>query len=253
MLGIATTFFWIFLIAFFATAVYSAKDVAFDFGEPQTTTNANGEMIFSLPVSIANRGFYNIGAFTIVTEVFDNHDVSIVHGSTLVPVIRKNDEVTVVHNMTFDINDLLQRSQNFLFNDSELRIYATVGMRIAEVIPVQASSDFTMPWGAPLYNFTLGDPVYAPHNVTHALVTVPISFENHAFIDVIGNVQIQMHNDAGTLAGEGETNVDAYAGSPFSGFIDFYVETAEVTSTGQFEVYFSTPIFNYGPVVIPYG
>ncbi|NWF86416.1 hypothetical protein HXY32_01145 [Candidatus Bathyarchaeota archaeon] len=253
MIGIATTFFWIFLIAFLVTAVYSTKDVAFNFGEPQMNTNASGEIVFSLPISVANRGFYDIGAFAIMTEVFDNHDASIVRGSTLVPVIKKNDEVTVVHNMTFDMNDLLQRSENFLFNDSELKIYAAVGMRIAEVIPVEASSNFSMPWGAPLYNFTLGDPAYAPYNLTHWRATVPLSFENHAFFDLIGNVQIQMYNDAGTLVGEGQTSVEAYANSSYSGFIELYVSIVEVTSSGWFEVYFSTSIFNYGPLVISYG
>jgi len=34
MIGIATTLFWIFLIVFFISAVYSAKDIDFDFWSP---------------------------------------------------------------------------------------------------------------------------------------------------------------------------------------------------------------------------
>jgi len=57
MIGIATTFFWIFLIAFFVSAVYSVKDVHFDFGEPQMDVTSHNKVVFSLPVSIANSGF----------------------------------------------------------------------------------------------------------------------------------------------------------------------------------------------------
>ena len=154
MIGIATTFFWIFLIAFFVSAVYSVKDVHFDFGGPQVSLTADNEMVFSLPVSITNRGFYNIGSFNISTEISDKEGFTITRGSTFIPVINKNDVATVTHNMTIDFNGLLQRDQNYLLNDTELKIYEAVSMRIADVIPVQASTNFSMPWGAPLYNFS---------------------------------------------------------------------------------------------------
>jgi hypothetical protein len=253
MIGIATMFFWIFLIAFLVTAVYSVKDVAFDFGEPQMTTDASGEMIFSLPVTITNRGFYNIGAFTIVTQVLDNDGLSIVEGSTVVPLINKNDAVAVTHNMTVDASELLQNDPNYLFNDTELRIYAAVGMHIAEVIPVEASTNFSMPWGAPIYNFSLGEPAYASYNSTHLRVTVPMSFENHAFFDLVGDMRIRMFNSTGDRVGRGRTSFEAYANSPYNGFIEFYASIVGATSTGRFEVYFETPMFDYGPLVIPYG
>jgi hypothetical protein len=253
MIGIATTFFWIFLIAFFVSAVYSVKDVHFDFGEPQTSLTADNEMIFSLPVSITNKGFYNIGSFNISTEILDKEGFTITRGSTFVPVINKNDMVTITHNMTIDVNDLLQQDKNYLFNDTELKIYEAVGMRIADAIPVQASTNFSMPWGAPLYNFSLGEPAYATYNLTHFRITVPISFENHAFFDLVCDMRIRMYNSTGALVSKAKTSLEAYANSPYNGFIEFYVPMTEMTPTGRFKVYFSTPIFDYGPLVIPYG
>ena len=253
MMGIATTFFWIFLIAFFVSAVYSVKDVHFDFDEPQVSLTADNEMIFSLPVSITNRGFYNIGSFNISTEISDKEGFTITRGSTFIPVINKNDVATVTHNMTIDVNGLLQRDQNYLFNDTELKIYEAVSMRIADVIPVQASTNLSMPWGAPLYNFSLAEPAYAPYNLTHFRVTVPISFENHAFFDLVGDMRIRMYNSTGARVGRGRTSLEAYANSPYNGFIEFYVSMTGTTPTGRFEVFFSTSIFDYGPLVIPYG
>ena len=56
MIGVAATFFWVFLIVFFISAVYSVKDVHFDFGEPQMGLTSDNKVVFSLPVSIANSG-----------------------------------------------------------------------------------------------------------------------------------------------------------------------------------------------------
>ena len=253
MIGLATTFFWIFLIAFFISAVYSVKDVHFDFGDPQIRLTSDNKLVFSLPVSITNRGFYDIDAFNMTTEVSDKEGFIITRGSTFIPVITKNDSVTVTHNMTADVNDLLGRDQNFLFNDTELRIYEAVGMRIADMIPIQASTNFSVPWGAPLYNFTLGEVEYAAHNLTHFRAVIPISFENHAFFDVVGNIQTRMYNSADEVVGDGQTNIEAYHNSPYNGYVELYVSITGMTESGRFEVYFRTPFFNYGPLVIPYG
>jgi hypothetical protein len=253
MISIATTFFWTFLIAFFVSAVYSVKDVHFDFGKPQTGLTSDNKVVFSLPVSITNRGFYNIGSFNISTEISDKEDFTITRGSTFIPVINKNDVVTITHNMTIDINDLLQRDKNYLFNDTELKIYEALSMRIADVIPVQASTNFSMPWGAPLYNFTLGKVEYSAHNLTHFRVVVPISFENRACFDLVGNVQIRMYNSTDIIVGEGQTKVEAHHNSPYHEYLELYVLMVGMTESGHFEVYFLTTLFNYGPLVIPYG
>lgn len=253
MIGLATTFFWIFLIAFFVSAVYSLRDVHFDFGDPQMSLTSDNKLVFSIPVSITNKGFYDIGAFNMSTQISDKEGHIITSGSTFIPFINKSDSVTVTHNMTTDVNDLLAQDQNFLFNDTELKIYEAVGMRIANMIPVQASTNFSVHWGAPLYNFNLGEPEYAAYNRTHFRVVVPISFENHALFDVVGNITTQMHNNADEVVGSGQTNIDASHNSQYNGSLELYIPIADMTETGRFEVYFQTLFFYYGPLVIPYG
>jgi hypothetical protein len=253
MIGIATTFFWIFLIIFSVSAFYSVKDLQFDFGEPQLGLTSDNDLLFSLPITIANHGYYNIGFFKIMTKISDEKGFIITQGSTLVPVIVKGEKLTVTHNMTIDVNDMLKSNQSYLFNDADLKIYAMVGMRIAEVIPVQASTNFSMPWGAPLYNFTLGEVQYASYNLTHLRATVPVSFENHAFFDLAGTIQIRMYNSTDSLLGEGQTTIETGQHSPYNGFVELYVSAVEISESGHFEVYFLTSLFNYGPLVIPYG
>jgi hypothetical protein len=253
MIGLATTFFWIFLIAILITAVYSAKDLQFSFGQPQLGTTSDNKLLVSIPITIINNGLYNIDYFNVTTEILDQDGYAITNGSTFIPVIGKGQEVTATHNMTVDVNDLLQRDENLLFNDTELGINEVGSIRIAGIIPVQASTNFSMPWGAPLYNFMLGQYQYTPINSTHVSVTIPINFENHASFDLNGSIRIRMYNSTDGRVGRGRTDIEVGQNSPYNGYIQFIVQTAEITESGRFEVYFHTSFFDYGPVVIPYG
>ena len=252
MISIATTIFWIFLIVFLVSAVYSAKDIRFDFGEPQIGLTSDNKILFSLPITIDNKGYYNIGCFNVTTEILDKEGFMITRASTFIPVIEKDRQIIATHNVTIDINDLLQNSQDYLFSDTELEVRETVGIKLAEVIPVQASTNLTMPWGAPLYNFTLGKIEYARFNGTHMTATVPISFENHASSDLTGNIQIQMYNGTDIQVSEGQTTIETPQNTPYYGRMELNVPIVGITENGYFEVYFLTQFFNFGPLVIPY-
>lgn len=253
MIGIATTIFWAFLIAFAATAMYSVKDVGFAFGDAQTGFTADNKILLSIPITIVNKGFYDIGYFTVASQISDQEGNLMANETTVEPVIRKGAEVMVFHNLTLDPNELLRNNQNLLFNDTEMRVHETVGMTIAEAIPVTAEGNFTMPWGAPLYNFAIGTPEYSVHNMTHVRVSVPVSFENHASFALAGDLQLSMFNSNGLAVGHGETAVYAWQFSPYSGVLELYVQMADVTPSGRFELFLASPIINCGPWVIPYG
>jgi hypothetical protein len=253
MIGLATTFFWIFLIAILITAVYSAQYLQFNFGQPQTGTTPDNKLLLSIPVTIVNNGFYDIDYFNITTEILDQNGFQITNGSTFISVVGKGQQVTATHNMTIDVNDLLQSDENFLFNDTELGINEIGSIRIAGIIPVQASTNFSMPWGAPLYNFALGQYQFTPINLTHVSVAIPISFQNHASFDLDGSIRIRMYNSTNGQIGRGRTDIQVMQNSPYSGYISFNVQIAGMTQNGRFEVYFRTSFFDYGPIVIPYG
>lgn len=253
IISIATTFFWIFLIVFFVSAAYSIKDVRFDFEDPEIGFTSDNVILFSLPITVDNRGYYNIGSFNVSTEISDREDCVITRGSTFIPVIEKESQVRATHNMTLDMDDLLQNSRNYLFNDTELMVHETVGLELAEVIPVQVSTNVTLPWGAPLYNFTLGEIGHKTSNGTHLTVTVPASFENHALFDWTGSIRLHMYNSTEFLLGEGEISIEALQNSVYQESLELTVPTAGITDNGYFEVYFSTSSFSFGPVVFPYG
>lgn len=253
MIGIATTVFWIFLIGFAASAAYSVRDLQFNFGQPTADLTTDHRLLFSLPITLLNKGYYNIGAFKVTTEISDAEGILITRGSTLIPVIRRGEAVTGTHNMTIDADDLLNSHQNLLFSDAELKLNGTVGMKLAEVIPVEASANLSVPWGAPLYNFTLGTPTFSTHNLTHSLMSIPLSFENHAFFDLTGTIQTSIYNNNSILVSRGQTDFSTPQHAPYNGNLELYLSATSMTPSGYFQVNLQTPLFTYTTPVIHYG
>jgi hypothetical protein len=253
IISTATTLLWLFLIAFFVSAAYSIKDVSFDLGEPKIEMTSHNKMLFSLPVTVDNKGYYRLGFFNITTEIPDKEGFIVTQGSTFIPTIEKDREIRTIHNMMIDFNELLQVSQDYLFSDKELEIHEIVSMKLAEVIPVQVSTNLSMPWGAPLCNFALGEIQYMAHNKTHAKAIVPIGFENHAFFDLAGSIQIRMYNSTDAFLGEGQTTIEAPQNKPHQRRVEISIPIAGISENGYFNVDFLTPLFDFGPLVVPYG
>jgi hypothetical protein len=155
------------------------------------------------------------------------------------------------------MDNLLEKGEQYLFNDTDLIVSVAAGVNFAELLPVQISMNTTYPWGAPFYDFTLGQPTYSRFNFTHGRITVPSSFENHAAFDLVGDMRVELYDSADSLLGKSQTALNVPQHSPYAGNLDFYVPlnsaTLAAAGSGHFSVYFSTLFFEYGPVVIPYG
>lgn len=257
ILGIATSIFWVILIGFIASAAYSLKDLNFNIGEPQYSTTADNNMLLSLPLYIDNQGFTSLKAFNLTTVFFDQQGVEVSRASTFVPMIPQGQNTTILHNATLNMAKLAENNEDYLFSDSNLNVAVTAGLNFAELLPVQLSANFTFPVGAPLYDFTLGQPRCNSLNRTSALVTVPMSFENHATFNVNGIVRANLFDRNGTLLGGSQTSLDVPSGSSYMGKLDFAVPISAASQTslasGHVEVTFLTTTFEHGPVVMPYG
>jgi hypothetical protein len=253
MIGIATTLFWIFLIAFSVSVAYSAKDFQFNFGETRMTVDANDEAVLSTPITLTNRGFYDVSPFIVTSKVTDRDGYEITQGNTVVPIIKKGERIDAFHNLILNITELLQEHQDYAFNDTEFTIHESVDLTLAQFVPVKASTNFTTHWGAPLHNFKVGEPQYSTFNLTHLRVTVPVSFENNAPFNFSGKLDIRMYNNSNLLIGNGQNEIEAFQRSPFNGIMEFYPQIGSMTPDGTFEIYLNTPLFDWGPWVTSYG
>jgi hypothetical protein len=256
MLGITTVIFWVFLVGFIVLAAYSIKDLGFSFGETQISTTPNAELVVSLPVFIENRGYCNLDNLQIKTVISEADGSEITTASTSVPTITNGESMTTFHNVTLDLQDLLETGEQYLLEDKNLAGSVTAGLTFAELLPVQISSNFTFPWGAPFYNFSLGPTSVDSLNLTYYRLTVSLSFENHAAFDLEGNIRIQLHSNDETLISENLTDFSTPRQSSYDDEVEFQValnSESLLNHNGHFEVYFSTSLFDYGPLVIPYG
>ncbi len=221
------------------------------------SSTPSNDALISLPITIVNRGLYNLGHFNISTRISSEEGAAITQASTFIPIIERGRTVDIVHNMTVNLNDLSQIYTEILFNDTELPVYTKVSISAAEVIPVQAIANLSIPWGAPLHNFALGAPRFEPLNQTHSRGIVPISFDNHAFFDLAGTLDVRLYNRADTIIGETQIGIDTPRDSSYQQQLELDVPIDEVTSmraiNGRIELDFASQNFSFGPLVIPYG
>lgn len=257
ILGIATSIFWIVLIAFIATAAYSIKDLSFSLGEPEFTAAPNRTLLFSLPLHISNNGYSTLNDFNITTAFYTVDGSELSSASTFVPTITQGQNITIYHNATLNMDSLLGKEDKFLFNDSNLTVSVTAALNFATLIPTQLSTNITYPWGAPLNNFALGQPSYELASANQSRVTIPMSFENHAQFNLAGNIKVQLYDSANSFLGETQTPLNVPPKSPFTAKLEFNLPLNGLPSvaarSGHLNVFFSTQLFDYGPTVITYG
>lgn len=253
MLGIANMIFWIVLIAFIASAGYSIKDLNFNAGDPTLAPTEDGNLTLTFPLYIDNQGYYGLKAFNITTIVYSDKSNEITKTSTFMPTIFQGQTTTILHNVTLSIKQLAESNPQLLLNDSNLNARVAAGFDFAELMPVRLSTNFTFPWGAPFHNLVLGQPQYSLVSRSNMRVTVPLSFENHAAFDIAGEILARIHDVRDASLAESQTTLSVPAGSDFMGELSFTlpVDAASqtVTEGGYVEVFFSTSLFEYGPMV----
>jgi hypothetical protein len=223
ILGIATSIFWVLLIAFVVMAAYSVKDLNVDFGEPEFAVTPDGELNIALPLFVYNRGYYSLKDFHLSTVLSDAEGAEISRSVTIVPVIPRGENVKIVHNVTMNPLNLFEKSEQYLFSDNDLNVSFTAGVNFAELFPAEISANFTFPWGSPFYNFAIGEPSFEVVDFTHVTVSALMSFENHAIFDLAGNIRIELYDSEDSLLSESQTVLYVPQNSAHEGNIEFSV------------------------------
>jgi hypothetical protein len=244
IIGIATSAFWIFLIIFSASEIYSMKDLRVNIGQPQASTTGDHELLLSFPVSVVNTGLYDVASFNVSIGILDTEGSTVARGTMFMPVIRHGQVINITQDVKLNLTDLFQTHQSLLCNDTEFIANKTVTMLVTEFIPVEASSNSSVPWGAPLYGLTLGTPQFAAYNATHSYVTLPLSFENHAFFDVAGMVRLLAYSNTNVAIGQNQTYIQVPQHSPYHGDLEVYVPL-QAGPVVRLEVSFVTTFVNY--------
>jgi len=252
-LGWATKILWILMVVFAATAVYSALNVRMGFGQPQVFFSS-GFMVISVPLFVNNTGLYDLSELNMTVAVMDYNGSLVSTSTTFVPSIPRGSSIETAHNVSMSLNDTTPRLLNYLFNDTVFNVDMSLKLNFAHALPFQISTNMTMPWGAPLYNFSIGQISYNYLNLTHQEVIIPITFENHSpYFGVDGTMQVEIYNDNDELLGFSASDLNVPSYSSYDGQVEMIVESSKITGSGEVRFYFETSAFSIGPMVMPYG
>jgi hypothetical protein len=241
------------MIFFAATSVYSALNVKMGFGQPQVFPSS-GCMIISVPLFVNNTGLYDLSELNMTAIVTDCNKSLVSTSTTFVPSIPRGSSIETAHNVSMSLDDIASKLLNYLFNDSVFNLDLSLKLNFARAIPFQVSTNMTMPWGAPLYNFSIGQISYNFLNFTHQEAIIPISFENHSpYFGVDGFMRVEIYNDNSELLGFSGSDLNVPSHSRYDGQVETIVDVSKVTGSGEVRFYFETSAFIIGPVVMPYG
>jgi len=250
-LGWAIYVLWLIIIVFSVTAVYSAFQVGVALGEKPQASTSGGTMILSLPFSVENNGFYDISDLNITTIVQESSGALVSNSSTVVRLISSGKKVNAAHNISISLDSMTSASlSHLLFYDTDFDIDMSLGLRYAGVIPLKISTNSTMPWGAPLYNLTMGDITVDQYNTTHVKAVLSLSFENHSFFSLNGTIRTEIVNTLNQQIGGSTTPINAPQQSSYLTPLEVLVPLASANFK-EARLYFDTSVFSYGPLVIP--
>lgn len=250
-LGWATKILWIATMVFMVTSLYSPLKLILErqieIGSPQTSFS-NGTIAVSLPFFINNTGFYDISDLNVTTSVADYNGTLVSTSTTFVQNIPRGGSVNETHRMTTNLDEIISKNLTYLlFNDTTFNLNASVGLKIAHVIPLQVSIAMNMSWEAPLYNFSIKEKSHSPYNTTHSKVVVLLSFNNTSPYDWDDwTIIFELYNNEGCM-GSGNTTVNV---SP--GYHQWEVEMlvkGDPREIKRTHVYFRTLTVTFGPVV----
>lgn len=249
-LGWAINIFWIMLLLFTITVVYSALLIRPSFGEP-LADSSSGTFTVSLPLALHNGGFYDISGLNITTRVTDSQGSLVTSSTTLFPLISGETSATIRHNMSISLEQASTTDlSHLLFMDSDLDVSAHLRLVYARVFPFEISFNTSMPWGAPFANLTLGGISVVPVNMTHSRILIPVSFQNHSFLEMNGTFNLETVDNMGNAVGTSSTSFDAQPGNPFGTTIEILI-SGNPANIRDARLSFQTPYFSYGPVVMP--
>lgn len=246
MLSIAAIILWLVILFFSVTAVYSVMNLGINVGEIQMLPSSNG-IAFSLPFSITNNGYYELADLNLTTRVTDPNGTVLDLTETLVPSIPRGSSVNATHTISVDLDSILSMNHVYLLlNDSSFNVEIFAGLKFARAVPVQLSTNATIPWGAPFAHFSIGTISVSPHNSTHVEATIPVSFENHAVIDITGTLKVEVYSNSNERITSGIASITVPSQQSYADRLLGYArqqDASKLTGNGKIHMIFETPVF----------
>jgi hypothetical protein len=166
---------------------------------------------------------------------------------TLVPSIPRGSNVNATHTISVDLNDILSMDHvSLLLNDSSFNVEIFAGLNFARAVPVQLSTNITIPWGAPFAHLSVGSISVSLYNSTHSEVAIPVSFENHAILDITGTLKLEFYSSSDEQIASVMTAISVPSQQSYADRILVYArlqDVSKLTGSGNIHMIFENPMF----------
>lgn len=194
----------------------SATQMKITLGTPKAEVTETAAKI-TIPIQISNQGFLAIKSLTLQTIILDTNSEKLAEGETGPLDIPTKSEVEVPVSITLDFKAIKPETlRRLAFNDESFTIEIRGGLSLDPLLSLALSARTMLPWGAPISNLKVGEPTFTPRNVTHILVSVPVSFMNKSpYLAVSGQIVAKLYDEAGISQGTGVLKVDAPKGNQY--------------------------------------
>lgn len=250
----------------------SATQMKITPGTPKAEVTETSAKI-TIPIQISNQGFLTIKSLTLQTTILDKNSEKLAEGKTGPLDVPTKSDVEVPVSVTLDFKAITPEAlRRLAFNDESFTIDIRGGLSLDPLLSLALSARTVLQWGAPLYDFKVGEPTFTPRNVTHILVSVPITFTNKSpYFAVSGRIVAKLYDEADISQGTGLLKVDAPKGSQYQRSLEllmrlpqdlqkllftdetlryrvelqmFMGETAAYTFTEPIEIRWGAPVLN---------
>jgi hypothetical protein len=246
VLSVTTLVLWVIVLFFSAIAALSVANIHVSVGDPEMLPSSRG-INFSLPFTIDNGGYYELAELNLTTRVTDPTGLLIDRTQTFIESIPTGENITESHIIAVDLDEIMALDHTtLLLEDSEFNVEIFAGLNYARAIPVQLEMSTTIPWGAPFANFNVGEASVSVYNGTHNRVQLPISFENHAVLEINGKLRLEFYNSNNQKIVVAETAINVESEHSYSSNLVLYPRTEDIpqlTSGGDVHVIFETTMF----------
>ncbi len=256
-LGLTVTIVMILIGTFIGAAGYSMiktllLDRQISFGQFQFDAS-NDTFTLSFPFFINNTGYFDFSDINLTTCIRDPRGKPISNSTTVIQEIRWGQMGNETHRISLNLSKLISDLPNLLVEEGNLTMEASISFWYAHAFSFQLEiPNMTVPWRPPLHNVSLRD-VSPRFNGTHYMLDVALGFENQSPFNVTGDMRLEIYNDREELMGVGAMSLDVPAGQPWEDQVEVVVDPSKLTPGGAVHIYIETPLFSFGPRVMPYG
>lgn len=172
----------------------------------------------TIPVTVMSRGPLGLSNITVTVQLSDVNGTPLMQGAG--GPMSAPARSTILFPVTMCLSGGLPSSvvQALMTTDQDLTLTSNARAVVPPLAIVTASITGNYSWGAPLENLRVGTPELSSYSDGYAILSVPVSFNNHSpFFNISGMSNVSLSNSTNNDVGSGVLDINAPYETNYSG------------------------------------